>query len=91
MKIICEVCPNHCLLEEGGVGFCQARKNESGQVISMNYGKLTGLALDPIEKKPLARYYPGSYILSIGSFGCKPDFENNVGPFDASAHREVKS
>lgn len=70
MKIICEVCPNHCLLEEGGVGFCQARKNESGQVISMNYGKLTGLALDPIEKKPLARYYPGSYILSIGSFGC---------------------
>ena len=70
MKIICEVCPHHCLLEEGSVGFCQARRNENGHVISLNYGKLTGLALDPIEKKPLARYYPGSNILSVGSFGC---------------------
>ncbi|MCR4674144.1 MAG: AmmeMemoRadiSam system radical SAM enzyme [Lachnospiraceae bacterium] len=66
----CKVCFHHCNLEEGQTGICKARKNTSGQVVSTNYGKLTSVALDPIEKKPLAFYRPGSKILSIGSFGC---------------------
>lgn len=61
---------HHCQLDKNQVGFCRARKNELGKVVSINYGKLTSLALDPIEKKPLARYYPKSFILSVGSFGC---------------------
>ncbi len=52
------------------MGRCKARKNENGVSVSTNYGKLTSVALDPIEKKPLAKFYPGSMILSVGSFGC---------------------
>jgi pyruvate formate lyase activating enzyme len=70
MKATCPICPRHCRLEEGETGFCRARVNVKGAVIAQNYGRLTALALDPIEKKPLARYYPGSYILSAGSYGC---------------------
>ena len=66
----CEVCFRHCEIEEGGTGFCLARTCEKGQVVAGNYGRLTALALDPIEKKPLARFYPGSLILSVGSYGC---------------------
>ena len=70
MQAVCGLCPHHCHLSEGQTGFCRARKNVGGKVLSINYGKLTSLALDPIEKKPLARFHPGSYILSGGSFGC---------------------
>ena len=70
MKTTCNVCCHHCRLEEGQTGACGARRNEKGRVTASNYGKLTALALDPIEKKPLARFYPGSRILSVGSFGC---------------------
>lgn len=70
MSAKCIICPRHCILEEGDYGYCRARKNEGGQIICANYGKLTSLALDPIEKKPLAFFYPGSMILSVGSFGC---------------------
>jgi len=66
----CHVCMHHCSLEEGRIGRCRARKNENGKSVSINYGKLTSIALDPIEKKPLAAFYPGSMILSAGSFGC---------------------
>ena len=66
----CEVCFRHCNIEEGGLGFCGARTAKNGEVSAFNYGKITGLALDPIEKKPLARFFPGSLILSAGSFGC---------------------
>jgi pyruvate formate lyase activating enzyme len=52
------------------LGFCGARIAENNTTIAYNYGKITSLALDPIEKKPLARFMPGSYILSVGSFGC---------------------
>ena len=69
-QIICNVCMHHCHLKEGQIGRCRARKNENGKSTSMNYGHITGLALDPIEKKPLACFYPGSLILSVGSFGC---------------------
>lgn len=69
-KTSCGVCFRRCALSEGQTGACGARKNEGGRIIASNYGKLTSLALDPIEKKPLARFYPGSRILSVGSFGC---------------------
>lgn len=70
MKVVCPICPHACSLEEDQIGLCRARKNWSGKVISINYGKITSIGLDPIEKKPLARFMPGSKILSIGSFGC---------------------
>ena len=70
MSVTCELCFHHCKLEEGQTGFCRARGCREGAVVPLNYGKLTSLALDPIEKKPLRRFHPGSMILSVGSFGC---------------------
>jgi pyruvate formate lyase activating enzyme len=70
MKAVCPICPHACALEQGDIGLCRARKNEKGVVVSMNYGKITSIGLDPIEKKPLARFMPGTHILSVGSFGC---------------------
>lgn len=66
----CAVCKHHCRLTEGQLGRCRARKNEEGRIVCANYGKITGLMPDPIEKKPLRRFFPGSRILSVGSFGC---------------------
>ena len=67
----CHVCFHHCeLQEEGRPGYCGTRMLREGKNVSLNYGEITGLALDPIEKKPLARFYPGSMILSLGSWGC---------------------
>ena len=70
MKIRCGICPQSCELEDGQVGFCRVRSARDGAVVCDNYGLLTSMALDPIEKKPLRRFYPGSTILSVGSFGC---------------------
>ena len=67
---ICDVCFRQCKLEEGQTGFCGARTCREGQVVAGNYGKLTSVALDPIEKKPLKMFHPGSMILSLGSYGC---------------------
>ena len=69
-ELRCEHCFHHCLIREGGVGFCRARTNSSGKNRCVNYGRLTGMAMDPIEKKPLARFHPGSWVLSVGSYGC---------------------
>ena len=66
----CKVCFRHCELKEGQVGFCGGRICRDGQVVAGNYGLVTALALDPIEKKPLRRFHPGEMILSAGSFGC---------------------
>ena len=66
----CDVCFRHCDIVEGGRGFCGVRSCKDGQIMSTNYGKITSMALDPIEKKPLSRFHPESYILSIGSYGC---------------------
>jgi pyruvate formate lyase activating enzyme len=63
---VCDLCPHGCKLLPGQVGICKARTSSD----SLNYGKLTSIALDPIEKKPLSHFYPGTKILSIGSFGC---------------------
>jgi pyruvate formate lyase activating enzyme len=79
--ITCQLCPHYCKLNEGQIGFCGARQAKSGEVQPLNYGKITSLALDPIEKKPLAYYHPGSMILSVGSFGC-----NMVCPFCQNYH-----
>lgn len=68
--LICPVCPHACRLGPGEIGLCGARQAQESTVAPLNYGRCTALALDPIEKKPLARYYPGSMILSYGSFGC---------------------
>ena len=84
---ICKLCPHNCEIAPGGKGFCQSRGvparpngNEEG-VISFTYCKLTSIVLDPIEKKPLYHFYPGSKILSIGSYGCNlrcPWCQNHV-------------
>lgn len=69
-KVVCNLCPHQCKLSEGQNGFCRARANNGGKVVSLTYGRVSALALDPIEKKPLLHYYPGSMILSVGSTGC---------------------
>ncbi|MBR5047295.1 MAG: radical SAM protein, partial [Eubacterium sp.] len=66
----CQVCFRQCEIPEGEIGFCGARACREGKITADNYGKITGMALDPIEKKPLNRFYPGSLILSVGSYGC---------------------
>ncbi len=67
---ICNVCFRHCNIAEGETGFCGARTCKDGAVTAANYGKITSIALDPIEKKPLNRFHPGSMIVSVGSYGC---------------------
>ena len=66
----CQVCFRHCRIQEGRLGFCGGRIVRDGKVEAYNYGRITSLALDPIEKKPLNRFFPDSMILSVGSFGC---------------------
>ena len=70
MRAFCQLCVHHCSLEEGQTGLCRARANRGGRIVPLNYGRLTALALDSIEKKPLRRFHPGSMVLSVGSFGC---------------------
>ena len=70
MRIVCESCMHRCSLGDGQRGICRARKNENGRIICENYGMVTSLALDTIEKKPLKRFRSGSMILSVGSYGC---------------------
>ncbi len=69
-KVECNICPHHCKLDENQVGACKARSNINGKVLPINYGMVSAIALDPIEKKPLRNFFPGSSILSVGSFGC---------------------
>ena len=68
--MICSNCSHKCDIPEGSSGICHARSCRNGAIVCDNYGHVTSLALDPIEKKPLARFYPGSKILSVGSYGC---------------------
>mgnify|MGYP000026192579 CR=1 FL=1 len=69
-EVYCVLCPHYCKIKDGNKGRCRARKNIDGTLYTLNYGKVTSYAYDPIEKKPLYHFYPGSYIFSIGSFGC---------------------
>lgn len=67
---ICRVCPRQCRILPSRRGWCRTRWNDHGMLKTLNYGLITSAALDPIEKKPLAWFHPGSRILSLGSWGC---------------------
>ncbi len=69
-KLLCTLCPRYCTIGENQNGFCFIRKNIDGKLYSLGYGRPTGFAIDPIEKKPLNHFYPGSEILSFGTAGC---------------------
>jgi len=69
-KLLCTLCPRYCRLGDGQAGFCYIRKNEGGELVSLGYGRTTGFASDPIEKKPLNHFLPGTSILSFGTAGC---------------------
>ena len=69
-KVQCAICPRNCILSEGQEGFCHVRENINSEVKLMSYGYNTGLAIDPIEKKPLYHFYPTTPILSFGTVGC---------------------
>ncbi len=81
LRVQCTLCPHLCKLKVGQTGICLVRKNIEGKLFSENYGIVTALNLDPIEKKPLYHFYPGKNILSLGSFGCnlKCNFCQNHG------------
>jgi len=66
----CGLCPHYCLINDNCTGKCGARVNIGGTLIAESYGRVTSIALDPIEKKPLYMFYPGKKIVSVGSYGC---------------------
>ncbi|MEI8199388.1 MAG: AmmeMemoRadiSam system radical SAM enzyme [Eubacteriales bacterium] len=94
-SVSCGICPHRCNLKEGQTGLCRARSNRGGQIRCDNYGLVTSLALDPIEKKPLHRFFPGSTILSAGSFGCNmhcpfcQNFEISMADINTSAYTSI--
>ena len=69
-RVRCLLCPNRCLIPDGGTGRCMARRCEAGRLVTLSYGNTVTLACDPIEKKPLYHFLPGSMILSVGPNGC---------------------
>src|SRR5438876_8427970 len=69
-QLLRTLCPSYCLVGEGQAGFCYIRQNRGGQVVSAGYGRSTGFAVDPIEKKPLNHFLPGARVLSFGTAGC---------------------
>ena len=88
-RVACDLCPRGCSLKPGDRGFCFVRENRDGQMLLSTYGRSTGFCIDPIEKKPLNHFYPGSSVLSFGTAGC------NLGckfcqNWDISKSREVE-
>lgn len=88
-KVLCQLCPRHCHLNPGDKGFCFVRENRDGQMVLNTYGRSTGFCIDPIEKKPLNHFLPGTPVLSFGTAGC------NLGckfcqNWDISKSREVE-
>ncbi len=69
-KIVCLLCRHYCKLKEGQVGICGVNKNEGGRLVNLVYGKVSAINIDPIEKKPLYHFLPGTTSLSIGTVGC---------------------
>jgi AmmeMemoRadiSam system radical SAM enzyme len=69
-RIVCDLCPRTCSLKDGDRGFCFVRQNTGGRMVLTTYGKSTGFCVDPIEKKPLNHFYPGTSVLSFGTAGC---------------------
>ena len=88
-RIICDLCPRECNMKPGDRGFCFVRQNIDGQMKLTTYGKSTGFCIDPIEKKPLNHFYPGTSVLSFGTAGCNLgcQFCQN---WDISKSREVE-
>ncbi|MFO0908971.1 MAG: AmmeMemoRadiSam system radical SAM enzyme [Isosphaeraceae bacterium] len=88
-RVVCDLCPRACRLKPGDRGFCFVRENRDGAMVLTTYGRSTGFCIDPIEKKPLNHFYPGSSVLSFGTAGC------NLGckfcqNWDISKSREVE-
>lgn len=88
-RLLCELCPRACHLKSGDRGFCFVRENRDGQMVLSTYGRSTGFCIDPIEKKPLNHFYPGTSVLSFGTAGC------NLGckfcqNWDISKSREIE-
>ncbi len=69
-RIQCDVCPRECKLKDGQRGLCFVRMNEGGELVLKTYGRSSGFCIDPIEKKPLNHFLPGSAVLSFGTAGC---------------------
>lgn len=69
-KVVCRLCPRECKIPEGGRGFCFVRANEGGELKLTTYGRSSGFCIDPIEKKPLNHFLPGTSVLSLGTAGC---------------------
>lgn len=69
-RIRCVLCPRHCRLKPGQRGACLVRRNEGGRLVLASYGRVSGICVDPIEKKPLYHFLPGSEVLSFGAVGC---------------------
>ena len=69
-RIVCDLCPRCCALKDGDYGFCFVRQNVGGQMMLNTYGRSTGFCIDPVEKKPLHHFFPGSSVLSFGTAGC---------------------
>ena len=92
---VCPICPHRCVLKDGQTGLCRARSCRDGQIRCDNYGLVTSIALDPIEKKPLRRFFPGSHILSVGSFGCNmhcpfcQNYEISMAAKDDASYRTI--
>ena len=69
-RVVCDLCPRSCHIAPNQRGFCFVRENRDGRLVSTTYGRSTGFCVDPIEKKPLAHFYPGTPVLSFGTAGC---------------------
>ena len=69
-RVRCNLCPRHCDIPDGKRGFCFVRKNTGGKMELSTYGRSTGFCIDPVEKKPLNHFLPGTPILSFGTAGC---------------------
>ncbi|AGI48372.1 Pyruvate-formate lyase-activating enzyme [Thermoplasmatales archaeon BRNA1] len=67
---VCDLCPHHCRIKKDGFGLCNSRKNVEGRLVAYNYGRISSIAVDPIEKKPLYHYYPATSVFSVGGIGC---------------------
>lgn len=89
-RIHCYLCPRHCHIPQGQHGFCFVRENVEGALIQQAYGRPAALAMDPIEKKPLFHFLPGTAVLSLGTAGCNLgcQFCQN---FDISKARSVQN
>ena len=69
-RIQCDLCPRECRLHDGQRGFCFVRARQSDHMVLTTYGRSSGFCIDPIEKKPLNHFYPGTSVLSFGTAGC---------------------